>query len=84
MNQVCVLQKKMSVVVRHSFRQILLEEVLLEELNSDEARQFFAMFIKVRLTLTMVYNREANGKIEHNHGLIVKALVKLCDERMKL
>jgi hypothetical protein len=53
------------------------------ELDSDEARQFFTKF-GVRLTLTTAYNLEANGKIERNHGPIVKALVKACDGRMKL
>ena len=34
--------------------------------------------------LTTAYNPEANGKIEQGHSPIVKALVKACDERVKV
>ena len=74
--------------------QILLEEVFCRygcvgqviadrgELDSDKARGFFATH-GVRLTLTTAYNPEANGKIERGHSLIVKALAKACDGRVK-
>ena len=52
------------------------------ELNSDKAREFFTKH-GVRLTLTMAYNPEANGKSERGHSPIVKALAKACDGRVK-
>ena len=33
--------------------------------------------------LTMEYNPDANGKIEQGHTSIVKALVNLCDGKVK-
>ena len=36
----------------------------------------------VKLSLTMGYNLEANGKIEREHGPTVKALVKACHGRI--
>ena len=74
--------------------QFLLEEVFCRygcvgqvivdrgELDSDKARGFFAKH-GVQLTLTTTYNPEANGKIERGHSLIVKALAKACDGRVK-
>jgi hypothetical protein len=74
--------------------QFLLEEVFcrygcvgqviadLGELDSDNAREFFAKH-GVRLTLTTAYNPEANRKIERGHSLIVKALTKACDRKVK-
>ena len=53
------------------------------ELNSDEAKEIFAKH-GVRLTLTMTYNLEANGKIERGHSPIVKALEKVYDGKVKL
>jgi hypothetical protein len=53
------------------------------ELDSDEAKNFFAK-LHVRLSLTMAYKLEANGKIERGHNLIIKALVKaLYDGRVR-
>ena len=36
-----------------------------------------------RKPLTTAYNLEANGKIEHGHGPIVKALVRACDGKVE-
>ena len=52
------------------------------ELDSDEARVFFGKH-GVRLTLTIAYNPEANGKIEWGHSPIVKELVKCCNANTK-
>ena len=49
---------------------------------ADKARGFFAKH-GVRLTLTTASNPEANGKIERGHSLIVKALAKACDGRVR-
>ena len=79
------LRKKTSVAV---FR-FLLEEVFCRyqcvsqvivdqgELDSDEAKEFFAK-LGVWLTLTTTYNLEANERIERGCNLIVKVLVKAC------
>ena len=53
------------------------------ELNSDEAMKLFTKH-GVRLTLTTIYNPDANGKIERGHSPIVKALAKACDGKVKL
>ena len=47
------------------------------ELDANEAREFFSR-MGIKLSLTMAYNPEANGKVERGHGPIVKALVKAC------
>ena len=52
------------------------------DLNSNEARVFFGKH-GVRLTLTIAYNPEANGKIERGHSPIVKALVKAYNGNVK-
>ena len=74
--------------------QFLLEEVFCRygcvgqviadrgELDSNKAREIFAKH-GVRLTLTTTYNPEAKEKIERGHNLIVKALAKACDGRVK-
>jgi hypothetical protein len=47
------------------------------ELDANEAREFFSR-MEIKLSLTTTYNLEANGKVKHGHGPIVKALVKAC------
>ena len=47
------------------------------ELDTNEAKEFYSR-IGVKLSLTMSYNPEANGKVERGQGPIVKALVKSC------
>ena len=37
----------------------------------------------VKLSLTVAYNPEANGKIERGHGPIVKALMRACNGRVE-
>ena len=54
-----------------------------EELDSEEAREFFARH-GVRLTFTITYNPKANGKIEHGYSPIVKELVKACNGEVKI
>jgi hypothetical protein len=44
-----------------------------EELNAKEAREFFDK-LEIKLSLTMAYNPEINGKSEWRHPPIVKAL----------
>jgi hypothetical protein len=51
------------------------------ELDANEAREFFSR-MGIKLSLAMTYNSEANGKVEHGHVPIVKALVKACHERI--
>ena len=53
----------------------------LNEDNVHEAEQFFSR-MGIRLSLTTTYNPEANGKAEHGHSPIVKALVKACDGKI--
>jgi hypothetical protein len=75
----------------HSICKFLLEDVICKygcvgqmiadrgDLDNGRSRSFFHKH-GVRLTLTSAYNPEANGKIERGHSLIVKALIKSCDE----
>ena len=51
------------------------------ELDAEEAEELFDR-LGVKLSLTTVYNPEANGKIERGHGLIVKAIVHACEGRV--
>ena len=51
------------------------------ELDAEEAQEFFAR-IGVKLSLTMAYNPEGNGKSERGHPPIVKALAKSCQGRI--
>ena len=44
----------------------------------QEAEELFGR-LGVKLSLTTAYNSEANGKVEHGHGPIVKALVRACE-----
>ena len=46
------------------------------ELDAQEAEELFDL-LGVKLSLTTAYNPEANGKVEHGHGPIVKALVRI-------
>jgi hypothetical protein len=48
------------------------------ELHAQEAEQMFEQ-LGVKLSLTMAYNPEANGKVERGHEPIVKALVWACE-----
>jgi hypothetical protein len=48
------------------------------ELDAQEAEELFDR-LGVKLSLTMAYNPEANGKVERGHGPIVKALVRACE-----
>ena len=48
------------------------------ELDAPEAEELFDR-IGVKLSLSMAYNPEANGKVEHGHGHIMKALVRACE-----
>jgi transposase InsO family protein len=52
------------------------------ELDANEAREFFSS-MGIKLSLTMAYNPEANGKVERGHGPIMKALVKACHGKMR-
>ena len=47
------------------------------ELDAQEAKELFNR-LGVKLSFTMAYNPEANGKVERGHGPIVKALVQAC------
>ena len=47
------------------------------ELDVNEAKEFFSR-MGIKLSLTMAYNPETNGKVEHGQGSIVKALVNGC------
>ena len=47
------------------------------ELDAEEAEELFDR-LGVKLSLTTAYNPEANGKVEREHGPIVKALVWVC------
>jgi hypothetical protein len=47
------------------------------ELDANEAKEFFSR-MGIKLSLTIAYNLEANGKVERGHSPIVKALVKAC------
>jgi hypothetical protein len=51
------------------------------ELVSQEAEELFDP-LGVKLSLTMAYNPEANGKVERGHGPIVKALVRACESQV--
>ena len=51
------------------------------ELDAEEAQELFAS-IGVKLSLTMAYNSEGNGKSERGHSPIVKALAKSCRGRI--
>ena len=44
------------------------------EFDAQEAEELFDR-LGARLSLTTIYNPEANGKVERGHGPIVKALV---------
>ena len=47
------------------------------ELDAQEIEELFDR-LGVKLSLTTAYNPEANKKLEHGHGPIVKALVRAC------
>ena len=47
------------------------------ELDEEEAREFF-MWMGIKLALTSTYNPKGNGKSEHGHPPIIKALAKAC------
>ena len=51
------------------------------ELDAREAMELFER-LGVKLSLTIAYNPEANGKIERGHGPIVKAIVRACNGRV--
>jgi hypothetical protein len=51
------------------------------ELDAQEAEELFD-WIGVKLSLTTVYNPEANRKVECGHGPIVKALVRACESQV--
>jgi hypothetical protein len=51
------------------------------ELDAQEAEELFDR-LGVKLSLTMAYNPEANGKVERGHGPIVKALVQACGDQV--
>ena len=36
----------------------------------------------IKLSLTMTYNLEANGKVKRGHGMIMKALVNSCNGKI--
>ena len=46
-------------------------------MDAKEAEELFDR-LGVKLSLTIAYNPEANGKVERRHDLIVKALVRAC------
>ena len=46
------------------------------ELDAEEAKELFDR-LGVKLSLTIAYNPEANGKVERGHGPRVKALVRV-------
>ena len=48
------------------------------ERDAQEAEELFDK-LGVKLSLTTTYNPKANGKVEREHGLIVKALVRACE-----
>ena len=48
------------------------------ELDAQEVEELFHR-LRVKLSLTRAYNPEENGKVEHGHGLIVKAPVRACE-----
>jgi hypothetical protein len=87
----CARRKKTSVVVC----QFLLEYVLYKygcvgqvirdrgELDTSKARVFFTK-LRVRLTLTMTYNLEPNGKIKWGHSLIIKMLIVAYNTKVKI
>ena len=52
------------------------------ELDTHETEEFFNR-LGVMLSLMTKYNPEANRKVERRNGLIVKAIVRACDERVK-
>ena len=52
------------------------------ELDADEATKLLER-LGVKLSLTTTYNPEANGKIEHGHMPIVKAIVRACKGRVR-
>jgi hypothetical protein len=74
--------------------QFLIEEVICRygcvgkivanrgELDAQEAEELFDR-LGVKLSLTTAYNPEANGKVEREHGPIVKALVRACCWRQR-
>ena len=49
------------------------------ELDAEAAEELFDR-LGVKLSLTTAYNPEANGKIEHGYGPIVKAIVRYREE----
>ncbi|GGV55016.1 hypothetical protein GCM10010495_82590 [Kitasatospora herbaricolor] len=53
-----------------------------EKLNTQEARKFFKKY-EIKLSLTTAYNPEKNAKNERGHPLIMKALVKACNGKVK-
>ena len=79
------LQNKMTVAVC----QFLIEDVICRykcagkimadrgEFDAQEAEELFDR-LGVKLSLTMAYSPEANGKVERGHGPIVKALIRVC------
>ena len=52
------------------------------ELDARKALDVFER-LGVKLSLTTAYNPEANGKIEQGHGPIVKAIVWVCNGRVR-
>ena len=51
------------------------------ELDAEKAEELFDR-LGVKLSLTIAYNPEANGKVERGHGPIVKALVRACGDQV--
>jgi hypothetical protein len=50
-------------------------------LDANKVREFFSE-MEIKLSFTTTYNPDANEKLEHGHGPIVKALVKVCHGRI--
>ena len=48
------------------------------EMDVEETKEL-SHRLGVKLTLTMAYIPEANGKVKRGHGLIVKAIVRACE-----
>ena len=52
------------------------------ELDAQGVEELFER-LGVKLSLSIVYNPEANGKAERGHGPIVKVLVRVCGGRVR-
>ena len=48
------------------------------EMDTQEVKELFDQQ-GLKLPLTTAYNLEANGKVKHEHGPIVKAIMRACD-----